>query len=740
LRQPHPLTPLCAALISALASNAYAADGKTAVELDTVSVTATRTETSLAKTPASVSVITEKDIAEQQPRDVKDLLRFEPGVTVSTAPYRPPSAAMGGGKGGNSSINIRGLDGNRVLLMEDGIRLPYGFSFGPQQSGRGDFVDMDELKRVEILRGAASTLYGSDGLTGAVNFITKDPQDYLKGDRNRYFSLKETYRSVDDSWSTTGTVAAGNEQWQGMLVGTWRNGHEQQTYGGNDSASAKREAANPQNARNDTFLAKLHYTPDAVNAFKLSAERRRGDVDTDVLSARSTSPAAAIKSLTDQDRLQHDRISVDYDYNDAASPWLQKAHLLVYAQHSQTDQHSLENRVVGTSRFRDNQYKENTVGGMAQAESGFATGELLHRMVYGIDASLAKISSLRQGGGSIPAPGETFPSKAFPDTDYRQSGAFVQDEIRLGALTVTPGLRYDSYSLKPKGGDPLFTGMPVEQSKSAVSPRLSAMVEFMPALSAYATYAKGFRAPTPDQVNNGFANRVYGYYTIGNPNLRPETSDTVEIGLKGKAFTPASRINYAVAAYQGRYKDFINQVTVGGTGAPNNPLVFQYVNNARADIHGVEGKLDWQFDNGIGLNAAAAYTHGTTRNDSGQDVPLNSVNPFTATLGLRYDADERWFTQAFATYRAAKKSGDVNLADYPSGTKAALLSGSSVVLDLIGGYRFNKYASVNAGVYNLTDRRYFEWSNLAGVPSNTPAPGAYTSPGRNVTVSLKLEY
>lgn len=128
--------------------------------LDPVTVTATRTATVQSRTAASVSVITDEDLEEQQSENIKDALRYEPGVTVRRTPYRPSSAALGGGRDNDSSINIRGLEGNRILLLEDGIRLPYSFTFGPLEAGRGDYADLGTLKRIEILRGPASALYG----------------------------------------------------------------------------------------------------------------------------------------------------------------------------------------------------------------------------------------------------------------------------------------------------------------------------------------------------------------------------------------------------------------------------------------------------------------------------------------------------------------------------------------------------------------------------------------------------
>jgi hemoglobin/transferrin/lactoferrin receptor protein len=115
--------------------------------------------------------------------DIKDLIRFEPGVSVHRAPARFGAASGTTGRDGNAGFNIRGLEGNRVLVQVDGVRVPDGFEFGAQSAGRGDYVDLGLVKSVEILRGPPSALYGSDGLAGAVSFITSDPDDFLKNGR-----------------------------------------------------------------------------------------------------------------------------------------------------------------------------------------------------------------------------------------------------------------------------------------------------------------------------------------------------------------------------------------------------------------------------------------------------------------------------------------------------------------------------------------------------------------------------
>ncbi|WP_175673349.1 TonB-dependent hemoglobin/transferrin/lactoferrin family receptor [Burkholderia ambifaria] len=704
--------------------------------LDPVTVTATRTATAASRTAASVSVITDDDLEEQQATNIKDALRYEPGVTVRRTAYRPGSAALGGGRDGDSSINIRGLEGNRVLLMEDGIRLPNAFSFGPLEAGRGDYSDLDTLKRIEILRGPASALYGSDGLTGAVNFITKDPRDLLSiYGKPTYFSFRPSYDSADRSVGATVSAAGGNDRMQGMIIADGRRGHEVDTRGGNNSASTLRTTSNPQDVYSESLLGKLTLTPTTRDTIKFTAETVQRRVSTDVLSA--INPPTTL-GLTTNDRLERNRFSVDYDFRDDALRWFQTAHVQFYYQDAKQDQYAFETRGRQPSRSRDNEYQERTFGGSAFAESGFAAGPLAHKLLYGVDGSLSRVTNLRDG--TVPGVGEGFPNKAFPDTDYTLFGAFVQDQIGYGRLLVTPGLRFDTYRLSASQNDPLFTGTAVSTSANEVSPRVAVLYEITPALIPYAQYAHGFRAPTPDQVNSSFSNPVYGYTSIGNPNLKPETSDTFEAGLRGKAGTGYGIVRYSAAAFTGRYRDFISRTTISGSGRPVDPFVFQYVNFADARIHGLEGRAEWVMPNGLTLKTAMAFTKGSTQNNGAASQPLDTVTPFSAVFGVRYEPGERWFVQTDLLFQAAKRDKDIPADACPGARTSCFAPPSSFVVDLRGGYRFNKHVSATIGIRNLFDRKYWNWSDVRGLASDAQVLDAYTSSGRTVAVSMKVDF
>ncbi|MEO1489713.1 MAG: TonB-dependent receptor plug domain-containing protein, partial [Pseudomonadota bacterium] len=195
-----------------------------------ITVTATRTPVLVEEAPATVTIITDEEIADQLATDVKDLVRFEPGVTVRRASARFGAAGSSLGRGRNEDFVIRGIGGNRVLIQVDGIRTPQGFGFGAQDAGRGDYTDVSLVKSVEILRGPASALYGSDGVAGIVSFTTADPIDLLGNDAVGGF-MRSQYSSEDDEFAQTATLAAQGKNFSGMIAYTRRDFSELETQG-----------------------------------------------------------------------------------------------------------------------------------------------------------------------------------------------------------------------------------------------------------------------------------------------------------------------------------------------------------------------------------------------------------------------------------------------------------------------------------------------------------------------------
>ncbi|SDV48791.1 TonB-dependent hemoglobin/transferrin/lactoferrin family receptor [Chitinasiproducens palmae] len=730
---PHP-DSTTATVQPALARRSGAA-AQVSARLDPVTVTATRMETPESRTPASLSVIDAETLAQYQSQDLKNALRYEPSVSVRHASYRPASAAGGGGRDGNAGVNIRGLEGNRVLLMEDGVRLPYGFTFGPLEAGRGDYADIATLSRIEVLRGPASTLYGSDGLTGAVNFVTRTPAELLAiHGKSSYAALGAGYDSLDRSVGATVSLAGGNDRIQAMVIADGRRGHERRNKGDDNSASTARTAPNPQDTYAETLLGKLVLTPGRQDTVTLTAETVRRRLNSDVLSA--VRPPTTL-ALIGNDRLERNRYSVRYDRRDPDTPWLQRAHMQLYLQDASQRQYAFETRGRAASRSRVGRYDERTLGGSVLAESRFVTGALAHTLVYGADGSVDRITNLRDG--TVPGVGEPpFPNKAFPDTDYVLFGAFLQDSVRYGALAVTPGLRFDVYRLNVSTGDPRFVGDAVPSHASTVSPRLTVQYEWAPTAMVYVQYARGFRAPSPDQVNNSFANPLFGYTTIGNPHLKPETSDAVELGVRGRLGTGAGPLHYQAAVFAGNYHDFISQRVVRGSGRPGDPMVFQNVNVARARLHGLEGRVEWLLPRSVTFKAAMAFTRGTVRSDDGKAQPLDTVNPLTAVLGLRYEPSTRWFAQADVLFQAAKRASDVTAKSCAG--QDCFLPPSSMVVDLHAGYRFSQHVVGYVGIDNLFDRRYWTWSDVRGIAETSAVTRAYTAPGRSVSVSLKVDF
>lgn len=738
------LACLAAASTAALlaACPAFAADAAPIVEneVDKVTVTATRSEKALDDAPVTVSVISSTEIEDGLVKDIKDLVRFEPGVSVRNAPARFSAAGSSTGRDGNAGFNIRGLEGNRVLIAVDGVRAPDGFAFGAQSTGRGDYVDLDILKSVEIVRGPSSALYGSDGLAGAVSFITKDPSDIIAKDRSFAVRAKTSYASADESWSKSLSAAGKTGNWEALFAYTRRDGEGQETAGTNNSANTDRTTANPEDNRSNAGLAKLIYTPNDQHRFRLSLDHLDHQVDWLVLSAIAKPPLAStsVVGLTAFDKVRRDRLSLDHNFT-GGDGLVRSAHTTVYYQNSQTRQFSAEDRNTAVDRTRDATFDNEVFGAALELRSQMKMGGVEHAIVWGGDASRTRQEGVR--GGTVPPAGEVFPSRAFPTTDYTLAGLFVQDEFAVGPVTFFPAVRYDHYKLDPKA-DALFTATtPAGQSDSKVSPKLGMVWKATELVTVFANAAAGFRAPSPSQVNTGFANLVSNYKSVSNPDLKPETSRTFEAGFR----LSNDWFRASVTGFTGEYDDFIEQVQVGGNFTAANPALYQFVNLSGVKISGAELTTTVDLGAGFTARAAASYARGASRTN-GLNTPLTSIDPVKLVGGLDYRAPSGVFGgQLSAVHSERKDAGRSGLSCTTTGVATpspyyCFTPPSFTVLDVTGWWNVTDAITLRAGVFNLTDKTYWWWSDARGLAANSTVTEGYSQPGRNYSVALAVKF
>ena len=727
------LTALAAAApaIAAPAVEDYAIDLNEPVRVVPVTVVGTRTERRVDEVPASVSVITAEAIETNLVTDIKDLIRFEPGVSVPTSPARFSAALSGAGRDGNSGFTIRGMGGNRVLIVQDGVRVPDGFAFGAQSIGRGGYNDLDLVKSVEILRGPASALYGSDGIAGAVSFTSKDPSDFIEADRNFGARARVGYNSADEGWTEGLALAGRSGAFSGLLAYTRRDAQETENMAETGSVGAARTQPNPQDFASNAVLAKLVWDVNDHHTLRLTYDHFDQEMDGEALSSYS----ATVVGLTAHDETQRDRVSLDWRFDDVLG--LDSGSVAAFWQDSTTRQFTYEDRTPAVDRTRDVTFDNAVWGLAAQGSRSFGGENIRHRITFGADWSRTTQEGVRDG--TVPPMGEPFPARPFPKTEFDLAGLFIQDEIDLlgGRLSIIPALRYDWYELTPKK-DALFPAAAEKQSDSRLSPKIGAIYWADDHFGVFANYAQGFKAPSPMQVNNFFANPVFGYESIPNPGLKPETSESIEGGFRFRNLDLfGGSLSLQTTAFRTEYDDFINQVVVRGTGRPGvDPLIYQYVNLTTVKIWGLEARGDIHWDNGFSTIVAASFADGEQETE-GERGALTSVDPIKLVGGLNYAAPSGvWGGSATVTWSDKKSNHECGGGLCWPGERFTLL-------DVTAYWNVAERATLRAGVFNVFDEKYAWWSDVRGL--NRPAVGAspatldaFTQPGRNVGVSLSV--
>jgi hemoglobin/transferrin/lactoferrin receptor protein len=751
----------CLAALAFLAGHAASApaqppsnaDNVLVAALETVVISGSRSEQRREDLPLSVDVITAAELEEGQLVDIRDLAKGLPNFSVKRAPARFGVTGAGNptGRDGNAGFNVRGLDGNRVLMLIDGIRLPRSYINGSNAFGR-DTLSLELLKRIELVRGPSSVLYGSDALAGLVNFITLEPSDFLKASdgssKPMGGKLSMRYAGDDQSAALAASLAyQQSDTLQWLLTGSSAHANALDNMGVNDSASVDRTRPNPQSDKAGSVLGKFVLQPQAGQKHVLTFEHVKKDSQIELLSSRTKAPfvAASVMDESATKTMQRQRLAWNANYSlDAAMADYFQTTAAVQSTTAQDNGRTLR-KDMGL-RIRDTSYNERAWQLGVQADKLLRiNSNWVQKITYGLDLSSTDVSSFFDG--SDPAPLPTYlPKKYFPDTRDSTTASFLQSEFASEQWRITPGLRWEQFDLKvlrQSGFSPPSAILGKSLSGVNVSPKLGALHTLSRQWSLFANYASGFRAPNAAQVNGFTENPTPSTFVslLPNPDLKPETSRNLELGVRARL----DSLSFDAAVFAGHFHQLIvDKKPLGGAGLAGDPLLFQTVNIDNASIDGFEikGLMDLGSVAQGTLTMPFSYGRANGRNNS-TGRPLSAIDPSKLTVGLKYKTVQ-WDVQLGAIRHAAKTAEELESPYLPKPINppriAQLTLPAATTLDLQGQWRVRKDVRVNWGLANLSNRRYWLWSDVQGLAANSAVVDAYSQPGRHASISVVMDY
>ncbi|WP_217125828.1 TonB-dependent hemoglobin/transferrin/lactoferrin family receptor [Hydrogenophilus thiooxidans] len=731
-------------LLLGLVPAAFADD----IALKAVVVTATRVEADPDSVPATVTSLDRAEMDRRLPIDAADLFADEPDVAMPRDLRRH----------GATRVNIRGIEDNRVVQMVDGVRLPDYYNGGGPTNytmSASPTAMPDFLKRVEVVRGPSSSLYGSDAIGGVVGFVTLDPADLLGAEKTSTFRYRGSYTGANDGLTHTVLGALRNDALE-LLVGYSRGkGEEFDNQGDVGGSSPTRTKPNPQKTHEEGLLAKLVLKPATGHKLVATIEGRKQSVETDILRLPASLPRVSM--MRGDDNSERLRGSLEWEHKPGAG-WYDRLTARFYRQDAETKNYNFQNRSATSASCsavagglnncyieQDFFFTQETLGAGLQGEKLLQAGGLTHLFTFGADLSRVHVKEMRdvriwRNGAFFgkTLAGETYPLRDFAIGRTDTLGLFVQDEI-IGLagdrLTLIPGLRFDRTKLQPEVdalAQQVLTKLgrqAVKKTHSALSPKLGAIWRLDGTWSAYGQVARGFRAPNYEEVNGAFLNESQRYAVVPNPDLKPETSLGVELGLR----RTAANHRLQLAVYDNRYKNFIESVQLACPGDSDCVLpappwrTNQSVNRSRVRIYGAEARGSWTFAPGWRVNGGIAWAHGTNE-ESGR--PINSIEPLRASLGLVREAGS-WGAEV--RLRAATKKNRVDDSNgiwfRPPGYG---------VVDLSVWFKPSRDIRLTLAVNNLFDKKYWLWSDIRQADARNPAGvDFYSQPGRSLSLVLQ---
>ncbi len=624
-----------------------------------VVVTAGRAREVLSDVPRAVSVVTRADLDARLPGTTPDALMDTAGVLVQ-------KTNLGAG-----APYVRGLVGNQILVLVDGVRLNNAtYRFGPNQYL--GTVDPDTLGAIEVVRGPGSVLYGSDAIGGVVNLVTRAPE----------FSNGGWTRALE---SRAG-ISAGAVEQRGRL--------------GVSLASPTLAVRGGLSAHNTGDLR-------AGGSRGTLSPSGFGEAAGDLALAVRLSPAhlltATLQAHHQDDVPRWDQVVQRGFSRYAFDPQTRQLASLRYTAQSL----GWADAVAATASFQRTEERRR----IQRAGSVTDTTERDRVRTFGLSVDIQKRLSpqlVLQGGGEAYADavrstrvdldtrtGVGLNRRGlYPDGATAASTAvFARGVYTAGRLRAEDGTRYSSFRVS--ASDATFRDLDV--TPSAWVGQTGASVRLVGQSLLFGSLAQSFRAPNIDDVST--LGRFDSGIEVPSAGLAPERGLTSELGIRARG----RAVSATVVAFRTNLTDLIDRVRATYDGLPtfDGQPVFQKANVGEARVTGWESEVEWRPYPAVVVTAHATATRGQalTRNE-----PMRRIPPVNGGVALQWrPRTSTW--AGLATRWAARQnrlsSGD--LADHrisPTGTPAW------ITVDAFGAAPMGQRLQVTGGVRNLFDRLY----------------------------------
>ncbi len=696
----------------------------------------------LSDVVGSATIISREAIDTQLVHSISDLVRYQSGISIENS----------GTRFGQSGFSIRGISGNRVITEIDGIPVSDQFDVGSYSNSGRNFVDTDLIQQVEILRGPASSIYGSDAIGGVVSFITKKPVDLLSQTENDiYLGFKTGYYSADNSHLLSATTAFGGESSSALLSASFREGNEL------ENQAEVGSGLDQQDNETQSILAKYHYILSASSELIFSYDYFNRQAKTEIESNFGFGQFSNTTGFRGDDESERENFAINYEFV-LENDWLEGGVVRLYQQKTATEQFTDETRLSRGVNYlydRDFFYKQDVNGLRLNLYATPSSVDFSHTIGYGFELSKTTTTELRNSQqtnldtGEITSVvlGEQFPLRDFPITDVTEYGIYINDEIRItdSLWSIVPAIRYDSYELTPRL-DTVFLESNVlkdivNSNESSLTPKLGVIYQLSDESQFYAQYIRGFRAPPFADVNVSLALDVPVPFppfilqtrAIPNPDLKSETSDGYELG-----YTINNNIHqFNIAAYYNDYKDFIQTKKNMGFDPVTGYLMFQSQNIDNAKIYGLELSYQHTANNWLATDdqlTTSVSLHMSKGRDKMDELPLNSIDPEQLLLGLNWlSPDKKWSIFLYSTFVTRKDDVDETIGELfkPAGYG---------IFDLIGNYQINDSMSISFAINNLTNRKYWQWSAVSDMLVDDPIIESLSAPGINGSLQLRIHW